>query len=173
MVERNDVERSESRRCRHAELSDKVRVIEELFAGENLPIHHSHILAGFLSDTKDLAAEWAKGNIQNNDINKLFSALHVERIHSVIELLKFENKRKHLKDLLNGTLNFFEREISHAKSIHWELEVFSKIKKVIPSAFLEEPDVVVNVDGYSLAIPCKKIFSEKGVPKVQGFKGDK
>nr|WP_067285959.1 hypothetical protein [Marinobacterium profundum] len=100
-------------------------------------------------------------------MNKLFSTLHVERIYSGIRLLVSEkNKEKYLRDLLNGTLDFFERKESHAKSILWELEVFSKIKKVIPETNLEEPDIVVNINQISIAIPCKKTFSGNGVPKV-------
>ena len=63
-------------------------------------------------------------------------------------------------------VNFFDRDVSHAKSILWELEAFTKIKNVIPKTYLEEPDIVVNFDKLSIAVPCKKIFSEKGVPKV-------
>jgi hypothetical protein len=75
-------------------------------------------------------------------------------------------KKKYLKDLLQGSLNFFEREPSHAKSILWELEVCAKIRKTIPHTQLAEPDVVVSLQGLKIAIPCKKIFSEKGVSKV-------
>ncbi len=97
----------------------------------------------------------------------VFKTLHIARISTAIHVLSGEDLRnKYLKDLLRGTLNFFEREISHAKSILWELEVCAKIRKAIPDTQLAEPDVVVSLKGQKIAIPCKKIFSEKGVSKV-------
>lgn len=161
------LDKSNKQRFKHDAISSKVSEIESIYSDSNVQINNSHQLCGLLSDAKDLAAEWSKGNISGTDMNNLFSALHVERIHGAIQLLKVEkNKDKYLKDLLNGTLNFFERDISHAKSILWELEAFTRIKNAISETYLEEPDVVVDIDQFRIAIPCKKIFSEKGVPKV-------
>lgn len=161
------LERTNKQRYNHEAISEKVIGIENIFSDANVRINASHELSGLLSDAKNLATEWSKGNIAQTDMNKLFSALHVERIYSGIQMLGAEkNKEKYLRDLLNGTLNFFKRNPSHAKSILWELEAFIKIKKVIPETYLEEPDIVVNLDKFRIAVPCKKIFSEKGVPKV-------
>jgi hypothetical protein len=162
-----DTKRSISHRFQHEEISSKISEIENLFSSSNIKIHTTHQLSSLLNDARDIAVEWAKENISETDINKLFSVLHVERIYSSIQYLdSVPNKEKYLKDLLNGTLNFLEKDSSHAKSIQWELEVFTKIKKVIPTTYLEEPDVLVNFDQLSIALPCKKIFSENGVPKV-------
>lgn len=163
----NYFEKSNKQRFRHEAISSKVKGIEHIYSDANIRIGGSHQLLGLLNDAKDLAAEWSKGDVAETDMKKLFSALHVERIYSGIQLLETENnKEKYLKDLLDGTLNFFERDVSHAKSIFWELEAFTKIKKAIPDTYLDEPDIVIDIDQFRIAIPCKKIFSEKGVPKV-------
>lgn len=163
----NELKKSNKQRFRHEAISSKVKEIENFYSDSNIRIGSSHQLFGLLNDAKNLAAEWSKGDVAETDMNMLFSALHVERIYSGIQLLVTEkNKDKYLKDLLNGTLNFFDRKISHAKSILWELEAFTKIKKGIPDTYLDEPDVVVDIDPFRIAVPCKKIFSEKGVPKV-------
>ncbi len=160
-------EKSDKQRFGHEAISSHISGIEDLYSSSNISINSSHQLSSLLSDAKDLASEWAIGNVGGTDMNKLFSAIHIERIHSGIKLLKLEeNKEKYLKDLLNGSLNFFDRDISHAKSILWELEAYTKIKKVIPESVLDEPDVVININQLSIALPCKKTFSEKGVPKV-------
>ena len=161
------LEQLKKQKFRHDAISSKVNDIESIYSDSNIQISNSHQLSSLLSDAKELAAEWSKGNASDTDMRKLFSALHIERIHSAIQLLKIEkNKDKYLKDLLNGTLNFFERDVSHAKSILWELEAYTKFKKAIFETYLEEPDIVVDIDHFRIAIPCKKIFSEKGVPKV-------
>ena len=162
-----DIERSEKQRFRHDAIKSQIDGIESIYSESNISINSSHQLFGLLSDAKVLASEWAEGNVDETDMNKLFSTLHIGRIYSGIEfLVTEENKEKYLRDLLNGSLNFFEREISHAKSILWELEAFTKIKKVIDETYLDEPDIVVNINQLSIAIPCKKTYSEKGVPKV-------
>lgn len=151
----------------HEEINSHIEVIERIYSNSNVNIGSSHQLIGLLNDAKDIAAEWANGNSAKIDMRKFFNLLHIDRIYSGIQILSSENnKEKYLKDLLNGTLNFFHRKNSHAKSIFWELEASTKLKKVIPETHLNEPDIVVNIDNYNIAIPCKKIFSEKGVPKV-------
>lgn len=163
----NDLEKTNKQRFRHEAISTKVKGIEQIYSDANIKIGSTHQLFNLLNDAKELAAEWSKGDTVETDMNKLFSTLHVERIYSGIKLLETEkNKEKYLKDLLNGTLNFFERDISHAKSIFWELEAFTKIKKAIHETYLYEPDIVVDINQFCIAVPCKKIFSEKGVPKV-------
>lgn len=162
-----DLQRSERERFRHEAITAQIEGIEGLYAGSNIAINRLHPLFSLLSDAKALASEWELENFNQPGILKLFSALHVQRIYAGIKsLVSDANKEKYLKDLLKGSLNFFDREISHAKSIFWEIEAFTKIKKVIPGACLEEPDIVVNIGQLSIAVPCKKIFSENGVPKV-------
>ena len=161
-----DLERSEKERFRHQAITSHIEGIEGIYANSNITINSAHSLFGILSDAKALAAEWERGNFETDMMN-LFSALHVQRIYTGIASLVGEtNRAKYLKDLLNGSLNFFDRELSHAKGIFWEMEAFTKIKKVIPATCLEEPDIVVTIGERSIAVPCKKIFSDKGVPKV-------
>ena len=161
------IDRSDKQRFKHEAISSKVDEIEAIYSESKIKLNQSHQLCKLLNSARQLSAEWSKGNFEKTDMNMLFDTLHVERVASAIQILKFEkNKDKYLKSLLKGTLNFFEREISHAKSISWELEACTKIKKTIPETYLKEPDIVVNIGQYHIAIPCKKIFSEKGVPKV-------
>lgn len=163
----NVTQRVDKQKFEHEAIRSHIAIIEDLYSRSKIKVHSGHQLSSLLSDAKDVVSEWAKGNISDTDMNKFFSTLHIERIYSGIKLLESEqNKDKYLKDLLNGSLNFFDRKISHAKSILWELEAFTKISKVIPGTILDEPDVVVNINQLSIALPCKKIFSESGVPKV-------
>ena len=160
-------EKYEKHRSGHESISKQIASIRDLYSDSNIRISKSHPMHKILQDAEDVALIWSKGNVNKTDMNKLFSTLHVDRIHNSVKCLKFENnKNKYLKDLLNGSLDFFDRKISHAKSILWELEAYTKIKKEMPAATLDEPDVIINIDELSIALPCKKTFSEKGVEKV-------
>ncbi|MHB8882518.1 MAG: hypothetical protein ACYC69_13540 [Thermodesulfovibrionales bacterium] len=158
---------SERRRYNHDALRSKIGLIRNLYKESNVQLKSTSQLYGLLESAEKLVDAWASGNSDTTDTALLFKSLHVERISSAVEVLSREDLRnKYLKDLLRGTLNFFERQPSHAKSILWELEVCAKIRETIPETQLTEPDVVVSLQGQKIAIPCKKIFSEKGVPKV-------
>lgn len=161
------VDKSFVERFNHDSITLKIDGIERIYSESNVRLNNSHQLCNLLNSARDLATEWSKGNSDKTDMSMLFNALHVERVSSAIQLLMLEkDKDKYLKDLLNGTLNFFDRSKSHAKSILWELEACTKIKRAIPETYLKEPDIVVDIDQCHIAVPCKKIFSENGVSKV-------
>lgn len=159
--------RSERCRYNHGAMRNKIELIRNLYKESDIQLNSTSQLYGLLESAENLVDEWAGGNSETTDTALLFNSLHIERISSAMQVLSSEDlKEKYLKDLLRGTLNFFERNHSHAKSILWELEVCAKIRKAIPDTQLAEPDVVVNLQGQKIAIPCKKIFSERGVSKV-------
>lgn len=161
------IDRSERTRYNHDALRIKIELIRNLYKESNLQLNSTSQLCGLLESAEKLVDEWASGNSETTDTALLFKSLHIERISSAMQVLSNEDSRvKYLKDILRGTLDFFERVPSHAKSILWELEVCAIIRKAIPDTQLDEPDVVVNLQGQKIAIPCKKIFSEKGVSKV-------
>lgn len=160
-------DKSDRHRYNHEALRNKIELIRHLYIDSNIQLNSTSQLYGLLETAEKLVDEWASGNSETTDIALLFKSLHIERISSAMQVLSGEDlKEKYLKDLLRGTLNFFERKPSHAKSILWELEVCAKLRKSIPDTQLAEPDVLVNLQGQKIAIPCKKIFSEKGVSKV-------
>ncbi len=161
------IDSSERSKYNHVALRSKIELIRNLYEESNIQLNSTSQLYELLESAEKLVDEWASGNSETTDTALLFKSLHVERISNAMQVLSSEvSRKKYLKDLLRGTLNFFERELSHAKSILWELEVCTKIRKSIPDTQLAEPDVVVSIQGQKIAIPCKKIFSEKGVPKV-------
>jgi len=160
-------EKSLKSRFKHHDISLKIDEIEKIYAASNIKLNRTSQFSELLRSARDLSEAWSRGGFNETDMNLLFKTLHIERIASALEFLKLEKEKdKYLKDLLKGTLDFFEHEPSHAKSILWELEVWTKIKKSIPDTHLEEPDVVVDFGKSKISIPCKKIFSEKGVSKV-------
>ena len=157
---------TERSRYNHEALRCKIELIRHLYKESNIQLNPTSQLYKLLESAEKLVDEWAKDN-KETEMALLFQFLHIERISRAIQILSGEElKEKYLKALLHGSLNFFDREISHAKSILFELEVCAKLRKTVPDTQLAEPDVVVNLQGHKIAIPCKKIFSEKGVSKI-------
>lgn len=158
--------KSTKHRFGHREINEKVDLIENIYADSNITINPTSQLSTLLKSARQYAQDISCGNSSTYD--SLFKALHVERISDALYFLQDDAcKGKYLKDLLHGgTLDFFDRKPSHAKSILWELEVWTKIKKSIPDTHLEEPDIMVDFGSAKIAVPCKKLFSESGVSKV-------
>lgn len=160
-------DKSVRHRYGHDALRSKIELIRNLYRESSIRLNPTSQLYELLESARKLVDEWASGDSKTTNMSLLLKSLHVERISNAIQVLSNDDlKEKYLRDLLQGTLNFFEREPSHAKSILWELEVCAKIRKSIPDTHLTEPDVVVSLQGKKIAIPCKKIFSERGVSKV-------
>ncbi|OAI23026.1 MULTISPECIES: hypothetical protein [Methylomonas] len=158
---------TERKKYNHTALQCKIDLIRNLYEESSINLNSTSQLHELLKSAEKLAFDWSTGNNEAANMDLLFKSLHIERISSATQKLRNEIQReKYLRDLLKGTLNFFERKSSHAKNILWELEVFTQIRETISDTSLAEPDIVVSIQNQKIAIPCKKIYSEKGVSKV-------
>lgn len=158
---------SQNSRFTFSDFKAKADNIEKLYSEAEIKINTSSQLWGMLAAARELSDKWENRKDNLVDMKLLFKSLHIERIDSALSLLSEEcDRKKYLKAILKGNLDFFIHERSHAKDILWELEAWKNIKRVIPNTQLDEPDVVVNLSGIKISIPCKKIYSEKGVSKV-------
>lgn len=150
------------------ELKKRAEAIEDLFIEANVRLQPDSGLGRFIQNAKDLWESWFLNKSGGQAGKMLFAAMHLDRIAEAVLPLKGEPEQaQYLKGILSGTLDFFERQESHAKNIFWELEVWSKLRKKTKHVFLKEPpDVVVNFDDTRIGIACKKIYSERHVQNV-------
>lgn len=150
------------------ELKKRATAIEDLFTEVNVRLRPDSGLGRMIQNAKDLWESWFLNESGGQTYEMLFVAMHLDRIAETMLSLKGEPEQaQYLKDILSGTLDFFERKKSHAKNIFWELEVWSRLRKKTKQVFLKEPpDVVVNFDDTRIGIACKKIYSERHVQNV-------
>lgn len=150
------------------ELKKRAIAIEDLFTEVNVRLRPDSGLGRMIQNAKDLWESWFLNESGGQTYEMLFVAMHLDRIAEAMLSLKGEPEQaQYLKDILSGTLDFFERKKSHAKNIFWELEVWSRLRKKTKQVFLKEPpDVVVNFDDTRIGIACKKIYSERHVQNV-------
>ena len=150
------------------ELKEHAKEIEDLFTEANVCLRPDSSLGRMIQNAKDLWESWFLNESSGQTYEMLFAAMHLDRIAEAILPLKGElEKSQYLKDILSGTLDFFEREQSYAKNIFWELEVWSQLRKKTKHVFLKDPpDIVVNFNDINIGIACKKIYSERHVQNV-------
>ena len=152
----------------YLEIKARAKQIEDIYEKANIQIPSNSGLGELIKTAKDLSDNWLLGNKGNLNYQMFFLTMHLDRIADPLLLLNNEDtKDKYLKELLSGSLNFFDGKTSHAKDIFWELEAWAKIRKRFASAYLQEPpDIVVDYDDSQIGISCKKLYSEKHVQNV-------
>lgn len=150
------------------ELKERAKAIEDLFTEANVRLQPDSGLGHMIQNAKDLWESWFLNESGRQTYEMLFAAMHLNRIAEAILPLKGEPEQaQYLRNVLSGTLDFFERRKSHAKNIFWELEVWSNLRKKTKHVFLRDPpDVVVNFNDTRIGIACKKIYSERHVQNV-------
>lgn len=144
----------------HIIVQEQVDYIRSLFNESNVRVSTQHYLFELLKEVKENFSEYNSEAI-------MIKALYISRIADAIKCLEnVKNRKKYLINLLNGSLDFLEHKPSHAKSIFFELEIFTNIKSAFIESYLDEPDIVVTMKEGNIAIPCKKITSEKSLQKA-------
>ena len=149
-------------------LKYRAKEIEDLYADTGLTITPTCGLAQMIGNAKTLADQWLINQTADSSMVDVFYAMHLDRLaDAILPLRDVPDKKKYLNALMSGDLDFFNRQSSYAKNIFWELELWSILRRRCPSASLKDPpDIVLVLDGGTLGIACKKIYSEKNVEKV-------
>ena len=71
-----------------------------------------------IKTAKDLSDNYLLGNKKDLNYQMLFLSMHLDRIaDSLLHINNEQEKESYLNELLSGSLNFFERETSHAKDM--------------------------------------------------------
>lgn len=142
--------------------------IERLFAAHGLSIHPDCSLARQIRETKKLSDAWLTGNDAETTVDRLLAALVIGRISSALLSLHDNAEAEfYLKKMQSGDLELLSRKISTAKDFLWELELCAKLQDLgFTSALKDPPDILVEFEGSVIAIPCKKVYSNKNTERV-------
>ncbi len=147
-------------KANHIAIQQQVEFIEYMFHESDVRISSQHYLFELLKEVREHFSEYTS-------IAIVIKALYISRIADAMKCLEnVKNRRKYLKDLLNGSLDFLVNEPSHAKSILFELEILTHIKSAFNESYLAEPDIFVKMSEANIGIACKKITSENSLQKA-------
>lgn len=139
-----------------------------MFAAAGMVMSPTCGLAQLIQNAKTVADRWFSNQTSDSSMLDVFYALHLDRLaDAILPLQDVPNRKKYLSALMSGDLDCFSRQSSYAKNIFWEPELWAMLRRRCPSATLEDPpDIVLPLAGGTLAIACKKIYSENNVEKV-------
>jgi hypothetical protein len=143
--------------------------VRELYDLKKIPLHPTCELAVIINAAVVLADEWESQGIfiPDNSNAAVIKASNTYRIAQAILSIKSEpNITLHLKRLTTGDLKATASGISEAKNFLWEVDVFHILKTSgLSPIFVEPPDIQVSINGTTLSIACKKIYSEENFNK--------
>jgi hypothetical protein len=149
------------------EIRKHAEELENFYKDAGIRLTKNSGLGTLISNAKELCDNCLLKKNDNLSHKMLFLGMDLDRIVEAVLPLKYESeKTSYLKKLLSGTLDFFERKKSKAKSALWELEIWSWLLKKTQNARLGEPDITVNYAGSRIGIACKKLYSERHVQNV-------
>lgn len=164
----NVLETSNRKKSNFLHVKARAKEIEDVYADVGLAISPACGLAQMIGNAKTLANRWLSNQIDDASMVDVFYALHFDRIaDAILPLRDVPCRKKYLKALTSGELDFFNHQSSYAKDIFWEVELWSILRRGCSSACLQDPpDISLQLSGGTLGISCKKIYSENNVEKV-------
>jgi hypothetical protein len=144
--------------------------VKELYELKRIPLHPACSLSTLIDAAVVLSNNWDNKvpySSDSGDITDLIQTSNAYRIAQAILSIKSEsNITRHLKVLATGNLNSIASGFSEAKNFLWEVEVFHMLKNSgLNPIFVEPPDIMVSINGTTLGIACKKIYSEENFNK--------
>jgi hypothetical protein len=156
---------SANSKATYLQIKDKALAVEELFETNGVKIPPTSKLAHLIANAKSL---WQNLISDMLSYEMVFQSIHFNRIADAVLPLRHQKyARVYIRKLLRGNLEFFERVPSHAKDFFWEIELWSKLYRKIPQAFLQDPpDIIVPFEDTTIGIVCKNFYSEKHVQEV-------
>lgn len=149
-------------------IKSRAKDIEDLYGNTGVTIPPSCGLDQLIGNAKTLSDQWLINQTDDSSMVDVFYAIYLDRLaDAILPLRDVPAREKYLNALPSGDLDCFSRQVSYAKNIFWELELWAILRRSCPSASLQDPlDIALTLAGGTLGIACKKIYSEKNVEKV-------
>jgi vacuolar-type H+-ATPase subunit F/Vma7 len=150
----------------YLKIKQKALDVEKLYADSRVPLPDNCDLARLIAEAKSLSDLWLMG--QKIEDPHLFNAAHLKRIAgAILPLRSLENRARYLTALTSGSLSLRDRELSTAKDVLWEIELWETLlRHGFTAELAEPPDIVISFEGTLVGIACKKFYSEKHVQNV-------
>jgi hypothetical protein len=141
--------------------------VADIYRELGVPIRPNCDLAKHIAAAVKVSDQWMSARVLAIQVGLLVRGIQMDTIASSVLAAKTSpNIAMHLRHLASGSLGVFMRNPSKAKNTLWELKLHAMLRGKSITADLEEPDIVANVDGMTIGIACKKIYSHSNVEKT-------
>jgi hypothetical protein len=158
---------SSSSSVSYREVAAKATALELLYAENKVPIPPGCDLAKHIQDAKKTEELWNARREREISAGALYRGVQMIRIADAFaSVVDAAARESFLRDMLNGSLDVFDRVRSKAKDTLWEMDLCALLREHSFDAHFGEPDIVAKLSGSNVGIACKKIYSHKGVRKV-------
>lgn len=154
----------------YAHVKGRALDIRALFASSGVPLPKTSSLFKMTERACQLSDSWLMDQMEDKSAIDVFYSIMLDRIAAaILPLAECANKKKYLRALASGELDFFARVSSAAKDILWEVELWSLLRRGKGKAkvdLVDPPDLIFEAVGRPLGIACKKIYSESNLEKT-------
>lgn len=149
------------------ELSAQAIKIESLYAERGVRLPAECTLAAWIANVRSVADKRTTSPESGHTPMEHFQAIQLYRVtDAILALRDVEGGDSYLRKI-TANLDFFNSERSVAKDIFWELELWWMIRRKLPTARLKDPpDIMLDLDGGTLGLACKSVYSEASVEKA-------
>jgi hypothetical protein len=151
----------------YLQIKEKALAIRDLYSQHSVALPANCGLAELIANAIEVSDHWTLGRQEQISNERLFQMAQMDRIAEAMDPLReMADCGAYLEHMTGGNLNPFKRERTKSKHTLWELELLNTLRRGSLSAVLEEPDVVVELDGSKIGIACKKFYSTRHVQNV-------
>jgi len=144
-------------------VSQRIQQVRDLFVARRVKFHRDSALAKMFRTADKLVKAVSEGN-RTAPIKDVLAIAHANSIAEAILEVQFDAQAQLcLKRIAGDDMDLSQRNQSMGKDYFWELACLQLLRKHHFAATLNEPDIVMDLDGLSYPVACKKIYSENGV----------
>ncbi len=164
----------------YEQVVDKANRVKTLLESRQIRLNPASVLGQLMKKAAALSSEWTVGEQNPGWQDRLFSALHANRICSaVLGLSEDDGAQEALKRVASNDMNLPLHNQSQGKDAFFEIELADYLLRHGMKAVMSEPDILLKLDTGEYPVACKKINSianlegqlRKGVRQLRPFSG--
>lgn len=147
----------------YEEIAQRAIQVRDVLASLEIRVKSGSSLCRFLRRAESLAKEWGSGG--HPSIELLCDAGHVNRLcRAILSLQDDPALKEPLRRIAKNVVMPNDRMQSQGKDSLWEIVLLGLLREGGAAARFEDPpDILVEMDGWSYPVACKKVWKESGL----------
>ena len=165
---------SVGRHVTYLKAKEKAVASEALYASRNIRLPARCGLAILIEAAKAACHAWLAGKERSLTAAQFYQTIHLDRVADAClsGLIGDDHTTEEaLRRLTRGSLSLWDRKVSSAKDVLWELELNALLNRMsIPATLEEPPDIMLNLD-QQVGVTCKKGLFRQTYFQIRYFEG--